>query len=106
MKLQKNLIYFDKTLVIRIFVKITRVMSTKLTLTIEKSVIERAKEYAKSTGRSLSEIIENYLTSIVETNKNEQFSSKLSKIVGKVRLPKDFDEEKEIRTYLENKHLR
>ncbi|MCF8339866.1 MAG: DUF6364 family protein [Chitinophagaceae bacterium] len=28
-------------------------MKTKLTLTIEKSIIERAKLYAKNTGRSL-----------------------------------------------------
>jgi predicted HicB family RNase H-like nuclease len=37
-------------------------MSTKLTLTIEKAILERAKVYAKNTGRSLSELIENYLT--------------------------------------------
>ena len=40
-------------------------MSTKLTLTVEKSVIEKAKSYANKTGRSLSEIIENYLETLV-----------------------------------------
>jgi hypothetical protein len=39
-------------------------MTSKLTLTVEKSVIKRAKSYAKNTGRSLSELIENYLDSI------------------------------------------
>ncbi|WP_324205455.1 DUF6364 family protein, partial [Sediminibacterium sp.] len=29
-------------------------MTTKLTLTVEKDVIERAKSYAKVSGRSLS----------------------------------------------------
>lgn len=31
-------------------------MSTKLTLTIEKEVIEKAKKYAKEKNRSLSDI--------------------------------------------------
>ncbi len=36
-------------------------MDTKLTLSIDKIVIERAKKYAKQERRSLSDIIENYL---------------------------------------------
>ncbi len=79
-------------------------MTTKLTLTVEKSVIERAKSYAKGTGRSLSELIENYLDTVTR-DENKELSSKLRKIVGAVKLPKDFDEEKEQRSYLENKHL-
>lgn len=80
-------------------------MTTKLTLTVEKSVIERAKAYAKSTGRSLSELIENYLETIIEDEGNEELSPKLKKIVGAVHLPKNFDEKKELRSYLEKKHL-
>ena len=41
-------------------------MITKLTLTIEKSVIEKAKKYAREKERSLSDIIENYLKAITE----------------------------------------
>ena len=80
-------------------------MTTKLTLTVEKSIIERAKIYAKNTGRSLSELIENYLETITEDNSNQKLSPKLKKIIGAVTLPKDFDEEKELRSYLEKKHL-
>lgn len=80
-------------------------MTTKLTLTVEKSVIEKAKSYAKHTGRSLSEIIESYLQTITEQNNSKSISPKLKKIVGSVKLPKNFDEEKELRNYLENKHL-
>ena len=81
-------------------------MTTKLTLTIEKSVIEKAKTYAKETGRSLSEMIESYLENLVdENNSKEKISPKLKKIVGSVNLPKDFDEKKEKRTYFEDKHL-
>lgn len=80
-------------------------MTTKLTLTVEKSVIERAKLYAKNTGRSLSEIIESYLETITTDKGDQNLSPKLKKIVGAVKLPKDFDEDKELRSYLEKKHL-
>ena len=80
-------------------------MTSKLTLTVEKSIIERAKVYAKNTGRSLSEIIENYLETIIQDNGTEKISPKLKKIVGDVKLPKNFDEEKELSSYFENKHL-
>ena len=80
-------------------------MTTKLTLTVEKSVIERAKSYAKNTGRSLSEIIENYLETITQEGTPNELSPKLKRIVGVVDLPKDFDEEEELRSRLEKKHL-
>lgn len=80
-------------------------MSTKLTLTVDKAVIERAKSYAKHTGRSLSELVESYLESIIQEDNEGQLSPKLKKIVGAVKLPKNFDEKKELRAYLEKKHL-
>lgn len=80
-------------------------MSTKLTLTVEKSVIERAKSYAKNTGRSLSELVESYLETITQEGGEEQLPPKLKKIVGAVKLPKNFDDKKELRAYLEKKHL-
>ncbi|MDB4901047.1 MAG: hypothetical protein JWQ63_328 [Mucilaginibacter sp.] len=68
-------------------------MTAKLTLTVEENVIKKAKSYAKHTGRSLSELIENYLQTLTEGNKNkEQLSPKLKRIVGSVKLPADFDE--------------
>ncbi len=80
-------------------------MNTKLTLTVEKSIIEKAKSYAKHTGRSLSELIENYLETITQVETQQKMSPKLKKIVGAVKLPKNFDEEKELRSYFEKKHL-
>jgi hypothetical protein len=40
-------------------------MKTKLTLIIEHTLIDKAKRYAKGKGRSLSNIIENYLKVLV-----------------------------------------
>ncbi len=79
-------------------------MTTKLTLSLEKSIIEKAKSFAKKSGKSLSELIENYLESITNDHGTEKPSLKLKKIVGSVKLPKDFDEDKEKRTYFEKKH--
>lgn len=80
-------------------------MTTKLTLTVEKATIEKAKSYAKNTGKSLSEIIENYLETITQENTGEHLSPKLKKIVGSVKLPKNFNEKKELDTYFQKKHL-
>jgi hypothetical protein len=81
-------------------------MTTKLTLTVEKTIIERAKSYAKQTGRSLSELIENYLEAITEEKSNSDLSPKLKKLVGSVHLPADFDYDEELHSAIEKKHLK
>jgi len=81
-------------------------MTSKLTLTVEQSIIEKAKIYAKTTNRSLSKLIENYLENLTQENFDEQtISSKLQNIVGAVKLPIDFDEDQELRKSLEEKQL-
>ena len=81
-------------------------MTTKLTLTVEKSIIEKAKVYARKTGRSLSDLIERYLENITAEKQNDKkMSPRLRKIVGVVKLPKNFDEKAELRSAMEGKHL-
>jgi hypothetical protein len=61
-------------------------MTTKLTLTVEKKVIEKAKLYAKHTDRSLSELVENYLETLIEKNTGkDQLSPRLKRIAGIVK---------------------
>ena len=48
-------------------------MLTKLTLTIDQSVVEQAKEYAQQKNRSVSRIVEEYLENITN-NQNHTFS--------------------------------
>ena len=43
-------------------------MDTKLTLTLDKEVIERAKVFAKSKNRSLSDLVENYFKALIDEN--------------------------------------
>lgn len=80
-------------------------MTTKLTLTVEKAIIDRAKSYAKRTGRSLSELIESYLENITQEDHDTDLSPRLKKLVGSVQLPEDCNKE-ELRPGLERKHLR
>lgn len=72
-------------------------MQTKLTLTLEQSIIEQAKLYAKEKGRSLSELIENYLKVVIDDNPQKiKLSPSIKKLKGSIKLPDDFDYKKEI----------
>ena len=85
-----------------------QVMSTKLTLTIEKKVIEKAKKYAKEKNRSLSHIIENYLK-ILTMEERQQNEKTLNPIVkslkGSFKTSKKIDYKKELTKRLEEKYL-
>ena len=72
-------------------------MITKLTLTIEDKVIYAAKKYARQKGKSLSDIVENYLRSISAREiTTEGLSPKLARLKGVITLPGDFDYKKEL----------
>lgn len=79
-------------------------MTSKLTLSIEKEIIEKAKRFAKRSNRSLSDIVESYLKKITDDHLDE-IDHELSKAVGVISLPKDFEEKKAIREILKNKYL-
>jgi len=67
-------------------------MNTKLTLSIEQHVIESAKEYAKRQGRSLSNIVEEYLKSVSKNTaieKVETFHPLVEELCGSVKIPDD-----------------
>lgn len=82
-------------------------MSTKLTLTLEKEVIETAKEYAKEHGQSLSKIVENYfklLTADKRALKEEELSPKVKKLRGILKVESDFDYKKILTEELSKKY--
>lgn len=82
-------------------------MNTKLTLTIEQTIIEKAKKYANNKGRSLSDIIENYLKVI--TKEDDTGKTELTPIVkslkGSFKAPVSFDYKKELSKRLTEKYL-
>ena len=84
-------------------------MDAKLTLKLDKFVIEQAKEYASSHKRSLSRIIESYLKSLINRDKNENESDiEISPFVKSmsigIKIPADLDYKSEIVDHLEEKH--
>ncbi|WP_339792809.1 MAG: DUF6364 family protein [Imperialibacter sp.] len=83
-------------------------MSTKLTLTIEKSVIERAKSYAEKNGQSLSHVVETYLRSVTkeETTKEIAFSPMIKSLKGSFKAPSDFSYKEQLEKALAKKYLR
>ena len=82
-------------------------MNTKLTLTIEQTIIEKAKKYAHVKGRSLSDIVENYLKAITKEDNNESID--LTPIVkslkGTFKAPKNIDYKRELSKRLTEKYL-
>jgi len=82
-------------------------MNTKLTLTIEQSLIEKAKQYAKGKGRSLSDIVENYLKVIISEEKAMVIDSTpiASSLRGSFKAPKGFDYKEELSKGLSEKYL-
>lgn len=80
-------------------------MTTKLTLTMEDSVIDSAKKYARERGKSLSDIVENYLKSIATPEDNtEIISPKVLKMMGVIKLPQDYDYKQDLRNALTKKY--
>lgn len=83
-------------------------MSTKLTLNIDENTISKAKKYAKLSGTSISKLVENYLNSLTNKEKNKTTEVEITPLVksltGVVSLPEDFDYKKEIAEILTEKY--
>jgi hypothetical protein len=79
-------------------------MDTKLTLKLEKMVIDRAKDYAKKQHTSLSRLIENYLLSLTNEPENEKITPLVKSLSGILDLPKDTDDKEGYGDYLTKKY--
>jgi hypothetical protein len=82
-------------------------MDAKLTLSINRDIARKAKVYAKTKGRSLSDLVENYLKLLTKNTPTEgaEYSPRVRSLLGSVKLPADFDYKKELGDALINKYL-
>lgn len=79
-------------------------MNTKLTLNLNKGVIEEAKEYAKSNGVSLSKLIESYLDSLAKSSASSIKISPLVESLTGVIPSLKYDDKKDYRDFLTEKY--
>ena len=84
-------------------------METKLTLSLDKDIIEKAKIYAKNKHTSLSNIVETYFYFLISSDKkittsdepDTPITDELSGNLGKIKI----NERKEITKYLMEKYI-
>ena len=81
-------------------------MDTKLTLKIDNSIIEQAKNYAKDKNTSLSKLIESYLSKLVTPNDTNEITPLVKSLSGVIDLPKNFDAKREYKKHLVNKYAK
>jgi len=82
-------------------------MDKKLTLSLNESIIKKAKIYAKLNKTSLSKMIEAYFTSLtnIEGNEHEiQITPLVESLSGVIELPNDFDYKNSKARYLLEKY--
>lgn len=80
-------------------------MDKKLTLSLNKSIIESAKKYAKSNNISLSKLIESYLTSLTQQRTNSaEITPLVESLSGVISLDQDLDVKDEYADYLIEKY--
>ena len=81
-------------------------MNTKLTLSLDKAIIDLAKVYAKERNVSLSSLVENYLLKIVSDSQSVTTSkgSIVNELSGIISLDNDFDYKTGYTDYLNEKH--
>ena len=81
-------------------------MTTKLTLSVEKGVIQKAKAYARKHQRSLSEIVTGYLSSLTAgVDAEEEIDEEVMALAGDIpaeRIP-DLDDHRY--RFLKDKYL-
>ena len=82
-------------------------MNTKLTLSVEDKLIRRAKKIAKKKGKSVSQMVSDYLFSLV-SNENEVHVGDIPPITRSMKgvLANDGEvSERNYKDYLESKYL-
>ena len=80
-------------------------MDTKLTLKLDKEIINRAKLYAESKKISLSKLIESYLQLLTkESSTKDNISPLVESLSGIIELPKNYDDKDDYTDYLTQKY--
>lgn len=82
-------------------------MNSKLTLTIDKIILVKAKKYAEFSGKNLSTLVENYFKLIVnKTNEKKVEIGPITKsLKGVFKIPEELDYKKELQDAIYRNYL-
>jgi hypothetical protein len=87
--------YIDDTKIMSYIIAQEIIMSAKLTLSIDQNVIENAKKYAKNQKKSVSKLVEEYLSSItLPADKKIEYNALgpiTKELVGIIKVNKHLD---------------
>lgn len=80
-------------------------MNAKLTLSLKRQIIDSAKDYAKSRKVSLSQLIENYLNTLIKKEeKNIRVSPLVESLTGIITPDEDNEYREDYYDYLNEKY--
>lgn len=81
-------------------------MNVKLTLSLDKDAIEKAKTYAKHKKQSLSALVQNYFNFLSESAQIDklEISQNIKELSGVIKLKEDFDHKKEYKKHIHEKY--
>lgn len=81
-------------------------MKAKLTLRLNKNVIDKAKKFAKKNNQSLSILVENYFNIMSEkdVSPDNDISPNVLELSGIIKLKENFDLKKEYRRHFTEKY--
>jgi len=82
-------------------------MDSKLTLNVDKDLARKAKTYARSQGRSLSDLVESYFKILTSKSDDTEFdlTTKVKSLLGSIRVTEDFDYKADLKAQLSRKYL-
>ena len=80
-------------------------MDTKLTLNLDKEVIEKAKQYAKSNRISLSRLVESYFETLTKDQAGDvEITPLVKSLSGVIKVDKDYDNRDDYADFLTEKY--
>lgn len=90
------------------YVHIYVIMDSKLTLSVNKRLAEKAKQYARSQGRSLSDLVEHYFKVLTSdaSDTDLEVSARIKALKGSLKVPADYDYKAELSRELSKKYLK
>ena len=83
-------------------------MDSKLTLNVDKDLAQKAKAYARSRGRSLSDLVESYFKVLASKSGSEDddLTTKVKSLLGSIKVPDDFKYKTDLAEQLSKKYLK